>query len=184
MYAQELRDQACRLYLPGVRGVGTVAKMIGVPKTTVRRWVNPETAEKQRKISREAKRKRKGICSECGGQTSYNGHDKAVSDTCANCVRDQQRANRRWTRENVIAAIQLFHARNGRPPSAKDWNRPDRGTDYPSLGAVIRRSYGWRNAPFGSWSEAIRAAGYEPNQTGRRPNAPRTPQGRYAKEAA
>lgn len=181
-YPQELQDQAHRLYVPGFRGYTKVAKVIGVPRTTVIRWLNPRKAERDRQLSRDRKRARKGTCTECGGPTSYNGRNgQAISTICGSCSRSKKHEKRRWTREAVIAAIQLFHERNGRPPRVSDWVRADRGPDYPSLGAVSR-SGGWQAAAFASWSEAIRAAGYEPG-TGGRPRT-RTAAGRFAKEAA
>lgn len=166
-YPEELQEQARALYVPGVFGINRVSRKLGVPRSTIRRWVNPQFAERSRVLSRNYKRTLRGTCSECGGETGYNGHDQQqVSTICVTCSRARQHDERRWTRENVIAAIQLFHSRNGHPPSARDWLSPDRGSDYPCVGAVARYC-GWKQAPFATWSDAIRAAGYEPGKAGR-----------------
>jgi hypothetical protein len=54
-----------------------------------------------------------------------------------------------WTRERILQAIDA-HARHlGRPPKSREWGR---GTaEHPSVVTVRNR--------FGSWNEALRAAG-------------------------
>lgn len=43
------------------------------------------------RLSREAKRRRTGTCSECGGVTRYNGRNgRAVSDLCHTCSSRRQ----------------------------------------------------------------------------------------------
>jgi len=86
-----LRERACALYVPGVVGTPQIAKLLGVSRTTVLRWVNSEYAEQERVRSREAKRRRTGTCALCGGVTRYAGHGKVVSDTCETCN------NKPWT---------------------------------------------------------------------------------------
>jgi hypothetical protein len=59
-----------------------------------------------------------------------------------------------WTRETVIAAIQRYCTETGSPPIMRDWQPI--GPDYaPSANPVIRL--------FGSWNEAIQAAGLTPH---------------------
>lgn len=76
------------------------------------------------------------------------------------------RVRRRWTRETMIAAIQRFATRYGRPPGAADFNpamvraaghdwRAERfyaDADYPTVPSVARE--------FGSWADAVEAAGF------------------------
>jgi hypothetical protein len=58
-----------------------------------------------------------------------------------------------WTRETIIAAIRRWTEEHGSPPLIRDW-QPN-GPDYaPSANPVIRL--------FGSWNEAIQAAGLNP----------------------
>src|SRR5205085_7750682 len=84
----------------------------------------------------------------------------------------------KWTRENVITAIQRWVECYGEPPRAADWNPssakwsnqlwrieryrkgdPETGEAWPSLNAAKR--------PFnGSLNEALIAAGYEPARPG------------------
>src|SRR4051794_7871994 len=85
---------------------------------------------------------------------------------------------RRWTRDTIIAKILEWEARYGEPPCSADWNpslarwraqewRAERyhDGDWPSTNAAKR--------PFGgSFSAAVRAAGFEPHRPGPRRRGP------------
>lgn len=62
-----------------------------------------------------------------------------------------------WTQERVIAAIRRWHAEHDGPPRFSDWQWS--GTYWPTTQTVLKR--------FGGWSNAIRAAGFEPARAGR-----------------
>jgi Homing endonuclease associated repeat len=64
-----------------------------------------------------------------------------------------------WTGDRIVAAIQAWAQRTGRPPGAEDW-REATASAHPSTMRVIR--------VFGSWSEAIAAAGFVPRRQGSR----------------
>lgn len=75
------------LYRPGEVGYKRVGKMLGVSPSTVRRWVDPDVAEQHRVAAREAKRRRVGVCEQCGGETRYGGHaPNGVSRICFTCA--------------------------------------------------------------------------------------------------
>lgn len=80
-----LEQRARDLYVPGIVGYKSVAKILGVSETTVRRWLNPAVAEASRQRSAAAKRRRTGTCERCGGETRYNGHTAGVSRICDAC---------------------------------------------------------------------------------------------------
>lgn len=47
---------------------------------------SPAALERSRALSREAKRRRTGICEECGDETRYNGHTtNGTSRLCSRC---------------------------------------------------------------------------------------------------
>lgn len=62
-----------------------------------------------------------------------------------------------WSASEVVAAIKAFAAREGRPPTARDWMSPplpDR--PRPTRSAV--------EECFGSWNRALEAAGFAPHR--------------------
>jgi hypothetical protein len=62
-------------------------------------------------------------------------------------------------RDRIVAAIQAWAERTGYAPSAEDWRRA-RSSAHPTTKRVIR--------VFGSWPEAIAAAGFVPRRQGSR----------------
>lgn len=60
-----------------------------------------------------------------------------------------------WTKEEIIQLLQKWHAEHGLSPARNEWER-DR--EYPHPSTVTKH--------FGSWSDAIRAAGFLPLPTG------------------
>lgn len=74
--------------------------------------------------------------------------------------------NKKWTQEAIIAAIKLWTKKYGRPPTSIEWNEKVDGSNgrgkstrlYPCPDACIRE--------FGSWSNALAAAGIYEIQSG------------------
>lgn len=60
--------------------------------------------------------------------------------------------------QRIIELIQLWADIHGEPPKVADWKNV-RGTGWPSYLTVIRH--------YGSWDEAIFAAGFQPRGRGR-----------------
>ena len=179
-YPESVRQRARALYVPGVYGISRISRELGIPHATVRRWVNPDHAERQRTSARQRKIKYRGRCVDCGASTSYSGQGSQGSERCQRCRKRMEHDQRRWTRQAVIEAIHRFAAEHGRPPKTSDWNHRDRG-DYPCVNAIARYG-GWREAPFNTFRDAIEAAGFE------KPPAPgryvRTPETRARMSAA
>jgi hypothetical protein len=92
-YPPELIAEARRRYVHGVFGIKRVAATLGVPTSTIARWVNPTYAERNRRASRLRKQRRRGVCELCGGETRYGGHGGSgnVSATCASCNASRSR---------------------------------------------------------------------------------------------
>lgn len=80
---------------------------------------------------------------------------------------------KRYSDDDILAAIRRWNETYGRPPTAADWS-PSRARrqgdeemvrrylegDWPSFGVVINH--------FGTWNAALAAAGFEPHPFGRR----------------
>ena len=67
------------------------------------------------------------------------------------------RAGFRWTRPLIVYAIDLWHRTHLEAPTQDDWERA--GQDHPCRLTVIRE--------FGTWNNAISAAGLRPRPRGR-----------------
>lgn len=83
---ETLRERATELRAQGL-GPTAIGRELGVAKTTVVAWTHPSYAARQRRLSREAKRRRTGTCIECGATTRYGGHETpgGISRYCADC---------------------------------------------------------------------------------------------------
>lgn len=63
----------------------------------------------------------------------------------------------KWTRRQIISHIRAWVKEHGEPPDSDEWNAP-RGRGFPSTASVRRH--------FGTFNEAIIAAGFEPRKIG------------------
>lgn len=120
-----------------------IGRLLGVPESTVRNWWNG------------------GTCA-CG--RPVDGSNRRGSERCVDCSRAKQAAERYWTHETVIDAIQRFAVENGRPPKATDWQRVNPEKGYPPSARV----YG-HGCPFPTWADAIEAAGFPRPRRGHYP---------------
>lgn len=146
-----------------------IAPLVGTSVTTVFRWLNADYAEADRAKARARKENYRGVCVDCGAPTNGSNGPGTAAERCSPCS-NAHRA--KWTRETVIAAIQRFAERYGRPPQATDFNphqalslghdwRAERfrnDGDYPQVVCV--------QYVFGTWNAAIEAAGFEPTKIG------------------
>jgi hypothetical protein len=65
-----------------------------------------------------------------------------------------------WTRERVVGALQRWHSDRGVAPRKRDWNKPT----FDSAGAPLTPAADIVLELFGKWSEAVKAAGLEPER--------------------
>jgi len=103
---EEAKRRAQALYVPKSYGYRRIARELGIPPGTVRRWVVPGKAEADRRAARERKRQRVGVCERCGGQTRYNGRTAAgpsrICATCATAPRTHCKRGHELTPDNVV----------------------------------------------------------------------------------
>lgn len=150
--AQELRADGLRWR--------EVADALGCSLSAAQEWAQDSDGYK-----REARKaKYRGLCVDCGLATSPSHDSSAPCARCLSCAREHVSLSATWTDETVVLAIRRWHAECGKPPSAQQWRT--RGAGYWPPTTTAQRV-------FGTWSAAIRAAGFEPNPTGRPRKAPR-----------
>lgn len=150
-------------------GIPELAKRLGRGSSVIGDYLRDPTGEK----ARARKRRRYGLCEECGVKT-FNSGSYDLPRRCAGC---EKKVKREEARARVIKAIRYFNRRYGRPPTAFDWNLSmARSKAHPERLAEIEAIHRDRSWPsvgtaqgvFGSWSAAVEAAGFEPVALGSR----------------
>lgn len=141
-----------------------IGERLGVSLRTAHDWLDDPDGAKLR----ARKDSYAGTCVDCGSPTS-GGEGRRTGPRCLPCA---AKRNARWSREAIITAINEWADESGGiPPIATDWNpahprataeqaRKFRAADgrWPWIGSV--QHY------FGSWANAIEAAGFERPRTG------------------
>jgi hypothetical protein len=69
-----------------------------------------------------------------------------------------------WTRDRVVGAIRRWHSDRGVAPRKRDWTKPT----FDSAGAPLTPGADVVLELFGKWSEAVKAAGLEPEKQERK----------------
>jgi hypothetical protein len=120
-------------------------------------------------VARIHKREQNGdeplTCPGCGTETDVS--DVVHSPRCTHITAAvTQRPAAEWDEASVIAALQTYAAEHdGFPPPTAEWNKT--APDHPTYGVVVRL--------FGSWADAVRAAGIEPLEPGATRSGRRAP---------
>lgn len=165
MHDPALRARAKELRKQGVL-IRVIAVELEVPKQTVTRWLNPQLEKRERKRARKLKYEGASRCPRCKRKKV------ASAKTCRRCQLELRTIERPWPRERVIKAIQAWALKHGHAPTYGEWQKG--GKDHPA----IRSMMDGPNPLFGSWSEALIAAGFEPRK--KRAARKMTPQERAA----
>lgn len=152
--AQRLRDEHLLMR--------EIAERMGLALSTIDAYLNDPDGSKQ-KARKDGYR---GTCKECGKPTDGSRGKGKAPEYCLVCV---MRRRKKWSRERIVAMIREWADIYGEPPHADDWNphsvkarntphapeieRRFRDGEWPHLTTVTRY--------FGSWNEAIEAAGFK-----------------------
>lgn len=117
-------------------------------------------------------------CPECGAAMTGSGPSHGAK-LCASCHAARQHAEREWTAEKIIETFQAFEAHYGRPPVALDTPLGLSPSQASRLSATrVAETRAIQDGPvrlpqlrmvareFGSWNDAIRAAGFQPTRGG------------------
>jgi hypothetical protein len=91
----------------------------------------------------------------CGQTTSGSEGRVNAPEYTAEC---SKRIRREQARERSIAAIQAWHRKHGRLPTAREWR----------YGVAPNPTTSNLQQFFGSWTAAMKAAGFEPRKSGER----------------
>jgi Homing endonuclease associated repeat len=138
--ARGLREQ-------GMTGIA-IAEHMGISRSMAYELLTDPTGEGMR----ARKRAYDGVCVGCGGRTVSDGSTRP--ERCRKCRKAFNEENARWLPDVIVEAIRAWAAKHGRQPSATDWKHA--GVDHPSNGTV--------QCKCGSWGEALRLAGFEPQR--------------------
>lgn len=144
-----------------------IGELLGVGRKAVHSWLSDPDGS-MAAARHEAHRLRSlKPCVDCG--TPIDGtHGTRISERCQPCAHAESKV---WTPEAIMRAIEEWTHEHGEPPAVADWNAvrcrrmndEDRARRYeegaaagkwPSHVSVVRA--------FGSWNEALVAAGFEP----------------------
>lgn len=136
--------------------VRKIAEELGISRTYADGLLKDPDGSKDR----ARKEKYKGRCEDCGNPTTYK-KGGGTARHCKDCAKSHN-GNSYWTKELIIDAIKRFAEIHGRRPSSSEWlsvrekhKRLGRNSDerYPYAATVLYH--------FGSWADAIEAAGFE-----------------------
>ena len=135
-----------------------IVRLMGISRSYANALVTDPDGSKQ-----EARRETyRGTCVDCGARTTGSEGREKAPKRCAACSQAKQSAEKYWTEERIIAAIQRYAAEHGRPPVATEWLYGSHGINvdgYPYASQVLRE--------MGSWGDAIEAAGFPRPEIGR-----------------
>jgi hypothetical protein len=148
----ELKAQAREMRKQGTY-VAVIAEALGVPEPTIVRWTNPQLEKRERIKARRRKYSKGRNCSKCKKKVSNTS-----SRLCHDCHMKAMTAERWWTRERIIEAIQVWAAQYGHAPTYDEWKKSGKG--HPAVKSISDGPH----APFSKWSEAIEAAGFRPRE--------------------
>lgn len=151
-----------------------VAEHLGMNPATVRNLLNDPDGSKQR----ERRKRYQGVCGACGAPTDGSSGRAKAPARCAACSAAEQHHDRYWTQATIIAAFQAFNRKMGRPPTTPDVMGSPSIRARVSAARVaeireakesgVRMPHPWVvQREFGSWNQALRVAGFEPNAVGR-----------------
>jgi AraC-like DNA-binding protein len=136
--------------------IAQIAGRLGRSRATVKAYFYDPTGEKARAV----KARYVGVCRGCGAYTQpRNGKGDAYA-YCKAC--HPGAIERRWTREDVLAAMREWGVRYGSLPSSYDWSRTHArrrgGEAFDRLAAGRWPSASVVSHLFGTWAAARKAA--------------------------
>lgn len=162
--ARELREKEGLKYRE-------IAERLGVATSTVDEWCKDPDRSKHR----ERRLRYGGNCIDCGKRTDGSRGVERAPKRCLACSARHQKENPPiWSRERIIEAIRTWaEEHDGIPPAASRWNPSHAiAMGHPKYAEKFYQDNAWPFvqtviACFGSWANAIEAAGFERPKCGR-----------------
>lgn len=161
---RETYDEIAQMIRSG-ETTGSIGTRLGVTRERIRQIVAhhyPGALEEGRSV-RRARAAEKTKCPDCGGTKSR------TALRCISCVVHPTV----WDRESIVNAIQNYNSKYGHPPSSIEWNPAlARNRGQSDIAARFVSDGCWPGTStvqyhFGSWSNAIAVAGFDPLPVGR-----------------
>lgn len=107
------RQEAARLRAAGLE-VAEIGARLGVKRSTVYAYLeDPDGAKARRRRARYV-----GACEDCGAPTDGSRGPGKARRRCAACAAERSKAERWWTRERVLAALDEMEDFYGEPVRA------------------------------------------------------------------
>src|ERR1044072_7197103 len=132
------------------RTINEIAETIGVSYKTVWDWLDDSDGHKARKRKERYDR----VCSICGGRASGSTPSRAKEvPVCKDCAVDHYAT---WTDERILQAIRQWVADHNEVPSASDFQKAK------AIGPASVPSAVQAQNRFGTWNNAVKAAGFTP----------------------
>lgn len=169
-----LADQVAEL-----RAQGLLQREVSARLGISRAYASDLERDPEGLLSRARKDSYRGTCAGCGGPTTGSEGPNKRPERCEPCNRALRTAEKKWTREACVDAIQRFARIHGRPPLADEWIKNDEAHGYPPRTSVYQSSKN-RGAPFAKWGDAIEAAGFPRRIVGKYARPTPTGNGRSA----
>ena len=169
--ATTLREQraaeVAALLAEGLNGV-QIADRLGLSRAYTYALIHDPDGSKDKLRKRAYGRP----CIDCGEQTSGSDGHRNAPLRCDSCHRRHIHESAFWSRDRIIEAIQEWADRFGTPPTAPKWNVAASGHDSARWKAGTWPHLSYVQRIFGSWANAIEAAGFpRPLPKGRPPGA-------------
>jgi hypothetical protein len=165
----------------GLRRKGMAVAKIAVAMGLSRSYVSSLLNDPDGSGDKKRKEGYRLPCPICGTLMSGSDGYSAGPRHCQACATQEQTDNRFWTKEQIIHALREFTARTGRIPTASDVMCRNGGAPSMTRRLSDKRVAEIASIPkdlpilpnplvvareFGSWSNGIRALGFEPNRGG------------------
>lgn len=136
-----------------LRSLGLLEREIAAQTGLSRSYVNALLNDPNGDNDKSRKDRYRGVCESCGARTDGSNGRALAPKLCISCSTAEQHEQRHWTQERIVEALQQVAHQTGVQPAAQEflYGMHPGFQSVPSM--AIRE--------FGTWREAMKAAGFE-----------------------